>query len=111
MFLCPYTIQNIVDGNLSLRDLILEHCIGNIFLMVKMSFSDIKLDMARTDLMVLKYDKNLNVMFWEDSLGGHHDVTKVAEKETTSHIKEKLDSASLLYVFQLELNASTGSQK
>ena len=49
-------------------------------------------------------------MFWEDSFGGHHDVTKVGDKETTSLIREKLDSASTLYVFQLELNAATGSQ-
>ena len=57
MYLSAYIIQNIIDEKLSMRDMILEHCIGCIFLVVKMSFSDIKLDMARTDLMVLKYDK------------------------------------------------------
>ena len=57
MYLSAYIIQNIIDEKLNMRDMILEHCIGCIFLVVKMSFSDIKLDLARTDLMVLKYDK------------------------------------------------------
>ena len=57
MYLSAYIIQNIIDEKLSMRDMILEHCFGCIFLVVKMPFSDIKLDLARTDLMVLKYDK------------------------------------------------------
>jgi len=41
-----------------------------------MTFTDFRIDKIQTNLMVLKFDKFGRVMFWEDTHGGHHDVSK-----------------------------------
>ena len=70
MRITPHMIQNICEGYLNMKDLILEHAIGSIFMLIKMTFSDFRLDKHNTILMILKYDKFNNNMFWEDTKGG-----------------------------------------
>ena len=94
-------------GNLNLRDLLLELCIGNILLFVKLTFDDFNMKKPSTNLMVVKYDKFKNVMFWEDSKKGQHDITKCEDNEKVSYIKDKLNNASEIYVFELSHYCST----
>ena len=107
MRLSPLVIQNVIDGHLNLRDVILETCLGNNFLFVKLTFNDFRIDRLQTTLMVVRFDKFNRVMFWEDAHGGHHDVTKCKVPDGVSYIKDKLDNAAEIYVFEIQLTGIT----
>ena len=75
MKLTPHMIQNIIDQKINMRDLIAEYAIGSIFLLVKMTFTDTNTEKIKISVMVLKFDREKNTCYWEDNLGGQHDVT------------------------------------
>ena len=110
MRMTPHMIQNVCDGLLNMKDLILEHAIGSIFMLIKMTFTDFRMDKNNTILMILKYDKFNNNMFWEDTKGGQHDITKVNIAEPISMIREKMENAAEIYLFECQMSAVTKSQ-
>ena len=66
----PLALHNVSEGKLNLRDVMLENTTSNIMLGVRMGFTLLDQSNHHKTLMIFKYDKNNNVVFWQDLNGG-----------------------------------------
>ena len=99
----PLELMNIFEGKLNLRDVLLENTTSNILLGVRMGYTILDQESHRQTLMVFKYDKKKNILFWQDPRGGNHDVTKLRETNgSLTPFGSKMQYASELYIFQLQ---------
>ena len=64
-----------MEERLNLRDVVLENTTSNILLGVRMGYTVLDQESHKQQLMVFKYDKKRNILFWQDPSGGQHDTS------------------------------------
>ena len=64
-----------MEERLNLRDVVLENTTSNIMLGVRMGYTVLDQESHKQQLMVFKYDKKRNILFWQDPSGGQNDTS------------------------------------
>ena len=64
ILLDPLAVKNMNERKINLRDILLENTTSNIILGVRMGYTVMDQTSQQQTLMVFKYDKMNNIMFW-----------------------------------------------